>query len=149
MYRSLSQDYQQVLPPRVRVRLLHRYRRTRPKILRHVQQQHDVIVQAFRYWETSCENPQKPKKTIKNMDIVLAPGNLLRDLPEWLERFHRKVIGRRSVSIKGTPANTYSERPAKVVSRKHSIFAHFPKSRICEVCKRAKIKMAPWTKTHW
>ena len=44
LYRSLSQHYQPVLPVRLQVHLLHRQRRTRPKTLRHVQQQHDVEV---------------------------------------------------------------------------------------------------------
>ena len=45
-----------------------------------------------------------------------------------------------------TPVNTShgsdSELPTQVVSRKHSIFAHFPKDRNCEVCRRSKITRA-------
>ena len=36
-----------------------------------------------------------------------------------------------------------SEHPLKVASRKHSIYTHFPKDRICEVYKRTKITRAP------
>ena len=35
------------------------------------------------------------------------------------------------------------ERPLKVASRKHSIYAHISKDRTCEVCKRTKITKAP------
>ena len=65
MYRSLSQDYRPVLPVRLQVRLLHRYRKTRLMILHRVQQQHDVEVPAVHHWEASDEIPQKPKTNIK------------------------------------------------------------------------------------
>ena len=45
-----------------------------------------------------------------------------------------------------TPASTHdsdSERRTKVVSRKHSIFPHFPKDRNSEIRKRTKITRAP------
>ena len=48
---------------------------------------------------------------------------------------------------KNTPASTShdsdSERPTKVVSRKHSVCTHFPRDRNCEVYKRTKITRAP------
>ena len=65
LHRSLSQDYRQVLPARVQVRLQHRYRRTHLMILSRVQQQHEVTVQAFRQRETLLRDLQKSKTQIK------------------------------------------------------------------------------------
>ena len=151
MHRSLSQDYGQVPPVRVQGRLLHRYHRTRLMILRQVQQQYDVEVQAFRYWETSCEILQKPE-TKTNKDTVPVHGNLLRDLPEWLEEFKENPEDIGVLASRDTRASTSresaSEPPRKVVSGKHSIFTQFPKDQNCEVCKRTKITRAPcrrWT----
>ena len=65
LHRLLSQDYGPVLPARVQVRLLHLYRRTHPMIPRRVQQQHEVIVEAFRHWETRRELQRTPKTQIQ------------------------------------------------------------------------------------
>ena len=65
VYRSLSQESQQVLPARVQVRLIHRYRRTRLMILHHVQQQDEVTAQAFRHRETSCAILRRRKTLLK------------------------------------------------------------------------------------
>ena len=40
----------------------------------------------------------------------------------------------------------HPEPPPKVVSGKHSIFAHFPKDRNCDVCRRTEITRAPCRK---
>ena len=98
-----------------------------------------MIVQAFRYWERSCEILQKPKKQLK-----IGTGKLVARFAGMVGRFHRKFIGRRSVSIKGTPANTShdseSEHPAKVVSRKQSIFAHFRKAEFAKYAREPRLK---------
>ena len=45
-----------------------------------------------------------------------------------------------------TSHDSDSEGLAKVASRKHSIFTHFPKDRNCEVCLRNKMTRAPCRK---
>ena len=73
----------------------------------------------------------------------------MRDLPEWLEEFTENldegVLASRDTTA-STSHDSDSERPTKVVSKKHSIFTHFPKNRNCEVCKRTKITRAPCRK---
>ena len=95
-------------------------RRTRLMILRQVQQQHDVEVQAFRYWER-----QKTQNTIKKGHRSVQ-GDLLRDLQEWLEDFTANPKDEGVSASRDTPASTSresgSEPPRKVVSRKHRIF---------------------------
>ena len=118
--------------------------------LRQVQQEHDVEVPAIHHVETVCEILQKPKTKTKKKDNVPVQGDLLGDLPQWLEEFTEHVVDEGvSVSL-DTPASTAhdsdSEPSRKVVSRKHSIFTHFRKDRHCEVCKRTKITMAPCKK---
>ena len=145
LYRSLSQYYQHVLPSRAQVLLLHRYCRTCLMILHRVQQ-HDVTVQAFQYWDDSCEILQKPKNTNKQRDIVLAPGNRLQDLPECFEEFTENIEDEGVLTSRDTTANTSrdsdSVRLTKVVSRKHIIFTHCPKDQNCEECKRTMVTRA-------
>ena len=73
-------------------------------------------------------------------------GFRVRDGEEFTENLEDEgVLGSRD-----TPANTSqdsdSERPTKVVSRKHSVYTHFPKDRNCEICKSTKITRAPCRK---
>ena len=68
----------------------------------------------------------------------------MRDLPEWLEDFTENledegVLGSWDTSA-CTSRESDSESPSTVVSRKHSIFIHFPKDRYYEA-KRTKITM--------
>ena len=70
----------------------------------------------------------------------------MRDLSEWLEEFTDNLEDTEVPSPANTSHDPDSERPAKVVSRKHSIFTHFPKDQNCEVCKRTKITRAPCRK---
>ena len=90
-------------------------------------------------------DPTETKNT-KNRDIIAVLGDLLRDLPAWSEDFTENQEDE-GVSASTTPESTSresdSERRTKVVSRKHSIFTHFPEDRDCEVCKRAKFTRAP------
>ena len=78
----LSQDYRQVLPARVQVRLLHRYRRTHLMISRRVQQRYEVTIQAFRHREISCEICQSgqgsSQKIWKTMKCWIQIRNVLR-----------------------------------------------------------------------
>ena len=145
MNRSLSQDYQHVLPVRLQVPLLHRQRRTQPKIPRQVLQQYGAEVPAVHQLRDS-------KQLLGDSgDTDPVQGYLLRDLPEWLEDFAENPVDEGVSASRDTRASTShdsdSERPAKVVASKHSIFVtHFPKDRNYEVCKRTKTPRAPYKK---
>ena len=65
MCRSLYKDYRPLLPVRLQVHLVHRYRRTQLKTLRQLQQEHDVEVPSVRHQDYSHEIQQKPKPKIK------------------------------------------------------------------------------------
>ena len=75
-----------------------------------------------------------------------AAGNSSEDLPEWLEDFTENLEIVEMPAAAHISHGSDSERPARVVSRKHSIYAHFPKDQNCEVCKRTKITRAPCRK---
>ena len=106
------------------------------------------------HWEASQQILQKPKSKIKQghcTDTVRLVARFARGA----RGIHRKSRRRRSVSIKGHTRNTSQnsdlERPAKVVSRKHSFFffSHFPNDRNCDVCKRTKNYKGALQETHW
>ena len=69
----------------------------------------------------------------QNKDTVPVQGDLLRDLPEWLEDFKENPEDAGVSALRDTPASTSresaSEPPRKVVSGKHSFFTHFTKDR--------------------
>ena len=89
-------------------------------------------------------------RKIKNRDIIPAPGNWLRDLPEWLKDFTENLEDERVLASRDTSGKTShdsdKERLPKEVSRKHSVFTHLPKDQNCEVCERTKITRAPCKK---
>ena len=151
MYRSLSQDYQPPLPVRLEIHLQHRYRRTQQKTPRQVQRPCDVEVHAVEYWETSCAGFEQSKD--ENKDIDQVQGNLLRDLPEWLEDFTENLVDEGVSASRDTSASTSHESdpepPLKGASRKHSIFTHFPKDRNFEVCKMTKIYKGSLQEANW
>ena len=86
------------------------------------------------------------KNTNKNRDVVPASRNRFRHLPEWLKELAENPEDEGVLASRDTPANTSqdsnSDRVAKVVSRKRSLFTHFSKERNCEMCKRTKITRA-------
>ena len=90
------------------------------------------------------------KNTNKNRDVVPASRKKFRHLPEWLKELAENLEDEGVLASRDTPANTSqgsdSERPAKVVSRKRSLFTHFSQERNCEICKRTKITRAPCRK---
>ena len=79
----------------------------------------------YRYRETCCEISQR---------------GYFQDFQENLE--DRDVPALRD-TLADTSRDSDRERRTKVVSRRHSIFTHFPKDRNCHVRKRTKITRAP------
>ena len=67
----------------------------------------------------------------------------LRDLPEWFEGFEENLEDTEMPAPAHISHDSDSERPAKVASRKHSIYTHLPEDRNCEVCLRTKMTRAP------
>ena len=146
--RSLSQDYQQVHPARLQVHLQHRYSRTQ-----YVQ---PAITRSQSTSGPKLGDQVRESKEIKNInkdeDIDRAQGDLLRDLPEWLEEFTGNLVDERVPSSRDTPASSsregHPELVREVVSGKHRIYNHFPKDPSCEVCERTKITRA-LAETRW
>ena len=73
---------------------------------------------------------RKIKNKNKDEDIDMVQGDLLRDLPEWLEEFTENVVDERVPAVRDTPASSSRESdpepPRKVVSGKHSISYSLP-----------------------
>ena len=92
-------------------------------------------------------------KTPQNQDIVLAPGNRVRDLPEWSQDLTENLEDEGVPASRDTPANTSqdsdSERPAKVVSRKQQYPCSLPeRPRNCEMQENQDYK-GSLQEAHW
>ena len=101
--------------------------------------------------QDSAEDSSSSPATIRRRSTSIPVlGNLLRDFQEWLEEFTENLEYEGVSASRDTPASAShasdSERPAKVVSRKHRIFTHFPKDRNCKIYRRTKITRAPCSK---
>ena len=92
-------------------------------------------------WRESPKNENKNKKRDNNRDS----DDRLRDLLEWLEEPTENLEDTEVPAPAHISQDSDSERHAKVVSksRKHCVYAQFPKDRNCEVCLRTKMTRAP------
>ena len=119
-----------VFPPLVRkVRPEHLHRRTQCAIiLRPSQQRHEVGVNAVRTWSKT-----RTKKNIENREDGEAQGELLHDLPEWLEEFADSSVDGEVSTVREAHASSSPKPPPKVVSGRHTTYTYFPKDRNCEV----------------
>ena len=74
---------------------------------------------------------RKSKNKNQKKSTNQATRSRLRDIAEWLEEFTDNL----EVTVVQAPANTShdSESPAKVATRKQSIYTHFPKDRNCNL----------------
>ena len=97
--------------------------------------------------ELGDQFPESRKNKNKEADIDTAQGDMLRDLPGWLEEIIENLLDDRVHSSRDTPASSSREsdpEPVReVVSGKHSIHTHFPKDPSCEIRKRTQITRAP------
>ena len=97
--------------------------------------------------ELGDQFPESRKNKIKEEDIDTAQGDLLRDLPDWLEEFTDNLVDEKVPSSRDTPTSSSREsdpEPVReVVSGTHSMHTHFPKDPNFEICKRTKITRAP------
>ena len=92
-----------------------------------------------------CGSSSKTQNKNKKRDNSRDADDRLRDLPEWLEEFTDNLEHTEVHAPAHTSQDSDSERPTKLVqmSRKHSIYTHFPKDRNCEVCLRTNMTRAP------
>ena len=59
-------------------------------------------------------------------------------LPEWSEEFKENLLDTELPASAHSSRESDLEHPTNVVSGKHSIYTHFPKDWICDVCVRTK-----------
>ena len=89
----------------------------------------------------STKNPKQKEKDgqQEKSDDPLA------DLPEWLEELDENMVDTELLASAHSSQDSDLDHPTKVAtkSRKHSIDAHFPKDRNCDVCLRTKMARAP------
>ena len=128
---------------RRQVHLLYRYRRARLKW----QHKHSGIGKPV------ARSHRNQKNTEKNRDIVTGIGTSCEMCQKgWrISQKNRWTKECQHQASRDTPANTShdsdSERPTKVLSRKHIIaHTHFPKVRNCNVCLRTNVTGAPCRK---
>ena len=71
------------------------------------------------------------------------------EIPEWRQEFKENLVADRFPERRDSHASSSHEPslepgPARRVDLgKHSVYAHFPKDRNCEICHRTKISRAP------
>ena len=87
--------------------------------------------------EDPSRGPAEIKNPNKNEDNERVRRNPLRDLP-----VDDSVPEHRDVPASSSRESS-SEARGKEVSGKHSIYAHFPKDKNCDICLRTKIFRAP------
>ena len=96
------------------------------------------------WFGSSSKTQNKNKKRDDSRDA----DDRLRDLPEWLEEFTDNLEDTEVHAPAHTSQDSDSERPTKLVqmSRKHSIYTHFPKDRNCEdywsFCKWNRVRVS-------
>ena len=104
MYRSLSQNYQPALPVRLQVHLQHRYRKTQQKTPRQVRRPRRSTRSPV-LGDQLCDSEQSEG------DSKDTEGNLLRDLPGWLEDVTENRVDEGALASRDTPASTSREPP--------------------------------------
>ena len=100
--------------------------------------------------------PTKNPKPNKNENHETERGDpLYSDIPEWQQEFRENLVDDRAPERRDSHASSSHEPSLEptltrsVDLGKHSVYAHFPKDRNCEICQRTKITNAPVQKTHW
>ena len=95
--------------------------------------------------------PNKKETTIERGDPLFAakPAPLSSDIPEWLQEFRENLVDDEIPLQGGSHASSSNEASLEPTTKrredlgKHNVHTHFPKDRICEICKRTKITRAP------
>ena len=119
-----------VFPPLVRkVRPQHLHRRTQCAIILRPK---PAKTRSRRKRREDLEQDPN-KKNIKNREDGEAQGELLHDLPEWLEEFADSSVDGEVSTVREAHASSSPKPPPKVVSGRHTTYTYFPKDRNCEV----------------
>ena len=93
--------------------------------------------------------PTKNPKLSKNEDHDLERRDpLYSDIPEWLQEFRENLMDDRVPERRDSHASSSHEPSLEPIFKrredlgKHSVYAHFPEDRNCEICQRTKITRA-------
>ena len=100
--------------------------------------------------EQLLTEPTKNPKTKQNEDPDLERRDLLHsDIPEWLQEFREILVDERVPELRDSHAISSHEvslEPTfkrREVLGKHTVYAHFPEDRNCEICQRTKMTRTP------
>ena len=89
------------------------------------------------------QKPNKKKTTIERRNLLDS------EVLEWLQEFSENLVDDRVPERTDSHASSSLEVSLEPTSTrsvdlgKHSVYAHFPEDRNCEICKRTKITRAP------
>ena len=89
------------------------------------------------------QKPNKKETTIERGDPLCS------EIPEWLQEFRENLVDDEIPVHGDSHASSSHEVSLEPIFKrredlgKHSVYAHFPKDRNCEICKRTKIARAP------
>ena len=89
-------------------------------------------------------DPPKTRNKKKKRDDKTNSDDPLADLLEWLEEFKDNLVDAELPASAHSSQESDQKHPTKVEtkSKRHSMYAHFPKDRNCDVCLRTKITKA-------
>ena len=101
--------------------------------------------------ETRCcpSQPKKPKPNKNENHELERRDPCCSEIPEWLQEFRESLVDdwvpeRRDPHANSSHEPSLEPTPTRSVDLgEHSVCAHFPKDRNCEICKRTKITRAP------
>ena len=96
--------------------------------------------------EIQANKNQKPNKK----ETAIERGNPLdSEIPEWLQELRDDLVDD-EIPVQGDSHASFSHEASLEPTfkrredlGKHSVYAHFPQDRNCEICKRTKITRAP------
>ena len=99
------------------------------------------------------QNPKtnKEETTIKRGNPLFADSGrapLSSEIPEWLQEFRENLVDQRVPEHRDSHASSSHEVSLEPISKrsedlgKHSVYAHFPEDRNCEICQRTKMTRA-------
>ena len=84
-----------------------------------------------------------------NVERIERGDPFCSEIPEWLQEFREILVDDEIPLQGGSHASSSHEVSLESTSKrsedlsKHSVETHFPRDRICEICKRTKITRAP------
>ena len=99
------------------------------------------------------DNQANKIPTTNKKETTIERGDpLCSEIPEWLQEFKENSVDDEIPVQGGSHASSSHEVSLEPTTKrredlgKHSVYTHFPKDRICEICKRTKNTRAPCRK---